>query len=111
MSEAIIHRKKTIWLDGHLMIPSRSERTEREKKQDLYACRIAHLTAPWPSHKNFSVKFQHFVHADAAAADAANADTRGSAIALPVHSYRRCKTDSAHDLGDLLSKNTEATEG
>ena len=37
--------------------------------------------------KNFNVKLKHFVNADAATA--ANADAGGSAIALPVHSYRR----------------------
>ena len=38
--------------------------------------RIAHLTAPCPSHKNFNV---NFANADTAA----NADAGGSTIALP----------------------------
>ena len=48
--------------------------------------RIARLTAPSSSHKNFNVKLYHFVHAAAAAA---NANAGSSTIALPVHLYRR----------------------
>ena len=43
--------------------------------------RIARLTAPCPSQKNFNVKL--FANADANTAANANADTRGSTIALP----------------------------
>ena len=46
-------------------------------KQDLSRDRIAHLTAPSPSHINFNVKLFANVDADA------NADAGGSTIALP----------------------------
>ena len=42
--------------------------------------------------KNFNIKLDHFLKADAAAANA-NADKGGSAIALPVHSYRGAKNN------------------
>ena len=45
--------------------------------------RIAHLTVPCPSHKNFNIKLLHFVRATAIAG--------GRAIVLPVYSYRRAK--------------------
>ena len=46
--------------------------------------RIARLTAPCPSHKNFKVKLKHVakVNVDAAANADANADANGSTIAL-----------------------------
>ena len=43
--------------------------------------RIARLTAPCPSHKNFNVK--PFAYADAAVNADANADARGCTKALP----------------------------
>ena len=73
-------------------IPAKSSLAYNLLKQTCHRDRIAHLTAPCPSHKkNFNVRLKHFANADDAANanadDATNANTDadagGSTKALP----------------------------
>ena len=55
-----------------------------EHPQNLSTYRLAPLTMPCPSHKDFNIKLKHFANMVAAGNATANAAT-GGAIALPIH--------------------------
>ena len=67
----------TILCQENYISKRRPKNTTRNLNKTCHRDRIARLTAPCPSHKNFNGKL--FANADASA----NADTGGSIIALP----------------------------